>query len=59
MVELLLKLNALGARFAEIPLQLRYDQKPTATKMRVGNNMRRLLVLLVRWRLRGFDEVLL
>ena len=31
MVELLLKLNAVGARFAEIPLQLRYDQKPTAT----------------------------
>jgi dolichol-phosphate mannosyltransferase len=54
MVELLLKLNALHARFAEIPLQLRYDQKPTETKMGVGSNMRRLLVLLVRWRLRGF-----
>jgi dolichol-phosphate mannosyltransferase len=56
MVELLLKLNALQARFAEVPLQLRYDQKPTATKMGVGSNMRRLLVLLVRWRLRGFKE---
>ena len=56
MVELLLKLNALQARFAEVPLQLRYDQKPTATKMGVGSNMRRLLVLLVRWRLRGFNE---
>jgi dolichol-phosphate mannosyltransferase len=56
MVELLLKLNAVGARFAEIPLQLRYDQKPTATKMDVGGNVRRLLSLLVRWRLRGFQS---
>jgi dolichol-phosphate mannosyltransferase len=56
MVELLLKLNALGVAFAEIPLQLRYDQKPTATKMGVGSNIRRLLSLLVHWRLRGFDQ---
>ena len=56
MVELLLKLNTLGVRFVEIPLQLRYDQKPTATKMGVGSNMRRLLSLLVHWRLRGFDR---
>jgi dolichol-phosphate mannosyltransferase len=54
MVELLLKLNALHVRFAEIPLQLRYDQKPTETKMGVGSNMRRLLLLLMRWRLHGF-----
>ena len=57
MVELLLKLNSLGARFAEIPLQLRYDQKPTETKMGVGRHTRRLLLLLVRWRLHGFHEV--
>ena len=56
MVELLLKLNALGVEFAEIPLQLRYDQKPTATKMGVGSNIRRQLSLLVHWRLRGFDR---
>jgi dolichol-phosphate mannosyltransferase len=55
MVELLLKLNALGLRFAEVPLQLRYDQKPTASKMNVGGNLRRLLMLLVRWRMRGFE----
>jgi dolichol-phosphate mannosyltransferase len=55
MVELLLKLNAHGVRFAEIPLQLRYDLKPTATKMGVGSNMRRLLLLLARWRWRGFN----
>jgi dolichol-phosphate mannosyltransferase len=54
MVELLLKLNTLGLRFAEVPLQLRYDQKPTASKMDVGGNLRRLLILLVRWRVRGF-----
>ncbi len=57
MVELLLKLNSLDARFAEIPLQLRYDQKPTETKMGVGSHTRRLLLLLVRWRLHGFHEV--
>ena len=55
MVELLLKLNTLHARCAEIPLQLRYDQKPTETKMGVGSNMRRLLVLLIRWRVAGFE----
>jgi dolichol-phosphate mannosyltransferase len=54
MVELLLKLNTHDVKFAEIPLQLRYDQKPTATKMGVGCHTRRLLALLVRWRLRGF-----
>lgn len=57
MVELLLKLNTLDVRFAEIPLQLRYDQKPTVTKMGIGSNMRRLLLLLVRWRLRGFGQM--
>lgn len=57
MVELLLKLNGLGARFAEIPLQLRYDQKPTETKMGVGSHTRRLLLLLVRWRWHGFHDV--
>lgn len=54
MAELLLKLNVLQLRFMEIPLRLRYDQKPTASKMDVGGNARRLIRLLVRWRLRGF-----
>jgi dolichol-phosphate mannosyltransferase len=53
MTELLLKLNAAGLRFAEIPLQLRYDQKPTPSKMDVSGNIGRMLGLLVRWRLRG------
>jgi dolichol-phosphate mannosyltransferase len=55
MAEALLKLNAAGARFAEVALHLRYDLKPTASKMAVSSNMRRLLGLLVRWRWRGFD----
>jgi dolichol-phosphate mannosyltransferase len=55
MVEILLKLKALGVRISEIPLQLRYDQKPTASKMDVGANISRLLTLLVRWRVHGFD----
>jgi len=54
MPELLLKLNALGFQFAEVPLQLRYDLKPTASKMDVRSNINRLLKLLVQSRLRGF-----
>ena len=55
MVEALLKLNALGAHCAEVALHLRYDLKPTASKMAVSSNIRRLLALLIRWRWRGFD----
>jgi dolichol-phosphate mannosyltransferase len=55
MVELLLKLNALNIPMAEVPLKLRYDLKPTESKMGVGSNIRRLLALLWRWRLRGFE----
>lgn len=55
MVEALLKLNALGPRFAEVGLHLRYDLKPTESKMAVSSNIRRLLILLVRWRWRGFE----
>jgi dolichol-phosphate mannosyltransferase len=46
MPEFLLKLNALGFRFTEVPLQLRYDQKPTPSKMSVGSNISRLFKLL-------------
>ncbi len=55
MPELLLKLNALGVRFAEVPLQLRYDLKPTPSKMNVASNISRLLKLLVHSRLHGFN----
>lgn len=53
MVELLLKLNRLGARMCEIPLALRYDLKQGASKMDVGGNTLRLLKKLVAWRLHG------
>jgi hypothetical protein len=56
MPELLFKLNALGLRSSEIPLRLRYDLKPTASKMNVGNNISRLLRLLVQAHLRGFGS---
>jgi dolichol-phosphate mannosyltransferase len=55
MVELLLKLNRLGARFGEIPMVLRYDLKQGASKMDVGGNTLRLLRKLVSWRLRGLE----
>jgi dolichol-phosphate mannosyltransferase len=53
MPELLLKLNVLGFQFTEVPLQLCYDLKPTASKMVVGRNVARQLMLLVRLRFGG------
>jgi dolichol-phosphate mannosyltransferase len=55
MPELLLKLNALGLQFTEVPLHLHYDLKPTASKMGVGSNIGRILKLLVHSRVRGFN----
>ncbi len=55
MVELLLKLNRMGARFCEIPIDLRYDLKQSASKMDVGGNTARLLRKLVAWRVRGLE----
>jgi dolichol-phosphate mannosyltransferase len=55
MVELLLKLNHLGAKICEVPLQLRYDLKQSASKMDVGGNTTRLLRKLVAWRVRGLE----
>ena len=55
MPEFILKLNALGLQFTEVPLQLRYDQKPTASKMGIGSNISRLFKLLIRSRLRGLN----
>jgi dolichol-phosphate mannosyltransferase len=55
MPELLLKLNALGYQITEVPLQLCYDRKPTASKMGVCSNMKHLLRLLVHSRLRGLN----
>lgn len=51
MVEILLQLNHLkGVRFAEVPFVLRYDLKPTPTKMRVGRTIQDTLRLAMRHR---------
>lgn len=55
MVELLLKLRRLGARMCEVPIDLRYDLKRSASKMDIGGNTLRLLRKLVGWRLRGLE----
>ena len=55
MVELLLKLNRVGARMCEIPIDLRYDLKQSASKMDIGGNTARLLRKLMAWRLRGLE----
>ena len=55
MVELLLKLNRVGARMCETPIDLRYDLKRGASKMDVGGNTLRLLRKLVSWRIRGLQ----
>ena len=50
MVELLLKLSVFQPRVSEVPLLLRYDLKPTASKMEIISNIKRLAKLLIRWR---------
>lgn len=46
MMELLLKLRALGVRAAEVPLVLRYDLKQTESKMDIGHTIRRYLAVM-------------
>jgi len=48
--EILVKLAALSARIEEIPLHLRYDRKPTPSKMPVFRTIQRTLALMVRLR---------
>jgi dolichol-phosphate mannosyltransferase len=52
-VDILLKLRALGARFVEVPVVLRYDLKQGNSKMRIFRTVTRTLNLAVRRRL-GF-----
>jgi dolichol-phosphate mannosyltransferase len=47
--ELLLKLRAAGARFAEVPFTLRYDEKEGASKIRIWRTIRQYFALM--WRL--------
>lgn len=48
MMELLLKLRAVGADVREVPLVLRYDLKPTESKMDIGHTVARYLVVIGR-----------
>lgn len=52
MVAMLLRLQRQGAIFAEIPLDLRYDRKAGASKMKVGATVAKTLALLARERFR-------
>ena len=55
MVELLLKLDRIGATMCEIPLDLRYDLKQSASKMDVSATSLRLLRKMMAWRLHGLE----
>lgn len=46
MVEILLRLGAIGCRFSEVPLLLRYDRKEGASKMRIGRTIVRYFAVL-------------
>lgn len=50
MAEILLRLRSMGARMSEVPMVLRYDQKPGAGKMRVGHTVLKTLMLVARHR---------
>lgn len=54
MVGILLHLSRENGKFTEIPLVLRYDQKLGASKMPVGDTVKRTFALLARERLRSF-----
>lgn len=48
--EIIIKLGVLHPRVMEVPLILRYDRKPGASKMRVGQTIFRNLAVIVRLR---------
>ena len=50
MVDILLKLSRLDVVFAEVPIILRYDRKPGASKMNVRKTVMQTLKLLVKHR---------
>ena len=51
MVDILLKLRRYAPAIAEVPLVLRYDQKKSVSKMKVGKTVRQTLWLLLRRRI--------
>lgn len=56
MLDLLLKLRAVGARIAEVPIDLRYDRKRGASKLRVGRTVTETLRVLRRHRSETSDQ---
>ncbi len=50
-LEIIIKLNLLGCRFAEVPFGLRYDQKVTESKMVSGTTMLGYIVMSVLYHL--------
>lgn len=52
MVDILLKLSRLNVVFAEVPIILRYDRKPGASKMNVRKTVMQTLSLLLKHRFR-------
>jgi dolichol-phosphate mannosyltransferase len=53
MLDVLLALDHQGVRVAEVPLDLRYDARGGASKMRLGPTLVRTLGVMLRRRLRG------
>lgn len=47
-LDLLIRLGQMNARFSEVPLPLHYDRKPGRSKMDVGRTIRRILILMAR-----------
>jgi dolichol-phosphate mannosyltransferase len=50
MVDILLKLSKLKVVFSEVPIILRYDRKPSTSKMNVGKTIMQTLNLLLKYR---------
>ncbi|MFN5816542.1 MAG: glycosyltransferase family 2 protein [Pseudanabaena sp.] len=55
MVDLLLKSRPLKPKVAEVPMILRYDQKPTATKMKIFRTVFQTVKLLIKRKTGVFD----
>ena len=55
MVDLLLKSRQLNPKVAEVPMILRYDQKPTATKMKIFRTVFQTVKLLIKHKIGIFD----
>lgn len=53
MAEILLKLKTFDPIISEVPLILRYDMKPSISKMQIGSTIKETLIMLLRYAVRG------